>query len=96
MDEDIRGRITNIPLHKTLMQSLYYPAVLGAVLVFLLRKFGIYYNSALMSGLYKSTAALAVNDISNYYGIFLLLYCSMTYLETYLIRPDNMDFGLSF
>ena len=60
------------------MQSLYYPAVLGAALVFVLNKFSTY-----------SSVIEAGKDITNYFGVFVLIYCSVIYLEIYLIRPKS-------
>ncbi|HUN09674.1 MAG TPA: hypothetical protein PLQ56_23920 [Aggregatilineales bacterium] len=58
----------NQSLHK-LMQGLYYPAGIGTALVLLiLRVFG------------QQPIDQAISDISNWFGLFLILYSSLSYL----------------
>jgi hypothetical protein len=58
---------------KLLMQSLFYPAVLGATLVLFLNKIANHKN-----------AITAACDITNYFGLFLIIFFSVMYLELYL------------
>jgi hypothetical protein len=55
------------------MQSLFYPAVLGAALVLFLNKIA-----------HHKAVIIAASDIANYFGLFLIIFFSVMYLELYL------------
>jgi hypothetical protein len=62
----------------TLMQGLYYPAVLGTGLVLLINKFTVY----------KSFSD-ALADISIYFGLLILIYFSGSFLIIQTISQSN-------
>jgi len=62
----------------TLMQSLYYPAVLGTGVVLLINKFTVH----------KSFVDTAT-DISIYFGILLVVYFSVSFLISNSVSPRN-------
>ena len=62
----------------TLMQGLYYPAVLGTGLVLLINKFTVY-----------GSLGNAATDISIYFGILILAYFSVSFLINQTISLSN-------
>src|SRR5436305_988158 len=62
----------------TLMQGLYYPAVLGTGLVLLINKFTVY---KLFSN--------AATDLSIYFGVLILIYFSVSFLVNQTISQSN-------
>lgn len=59
----------------TLMQGLYYPAVLGTALVLLIAKFTVY-----------RSFTNAATDISLYFGFLILVYFSVSFLVNEALR----------
>jgi hypothetical protein len=83
---DIKDKMSkSIP--QTLMQNLYYPASLGTGLVLILYKI-LGYQSFLE----------AVSDISNWFGLLLIVYFSLSYLanERWSSRYGWGHFSLDF
>jgi hypothetical protein len=63
---------------RVLMVSLYYPAILGSWIFLFVNKLSDFTN-----------ILDALADLTNYQGLFLLIYFSSMYLEVYFVNPSS-------